>query len=73
MTYMVRIYTEHDHSAHDDTPHDTADEAFGQVYLEPLPLPELATKKIDTPCGFSIFHEGVCIHTQDGADIGYEI
>ena len=73
MSYIVRIYTLPDHSTHTDTPHDTADEAFGQIYVEELALPEFTTKKVDTPFGFSIFLDGVCMHTQDGAEIGTEI
>lgn len=73
MSYIVRIYTLPDHSTHTDTPHDTADEAFGQIFLEPLALPETTTKKVDTPFGFSIFLDGVCMHSQDGVEIGTEI
>lgn len=73
MSYIVRIYTLPDHSTHTDTPHETAEEAFGQCYEEELALPEHATKKIETPFGFSIFRDGVCMHTMDGVEIGTEI
>jgi hypothetical protein len=73
MSYIVRIYTLPDHSTHTDTPHDTADEAFGQCFEEPLALPEESTMKCEAPFGFSIFRDGVCMHTYGGAEIGTEI
>ena len=73
MTFTVRIYTAVDHSTHTDTTHETADEAFASIYAEPLALPENATKIVDTPYGYSIFRDGICMMTQDGATIGDEM
>lgn len=55
--YTVRIF---ETTGHTDTEYATADLAFGAVFSEPLPLPELIAPMVPYP--FAIFKDGICIH-----------
>jgi len=66
--YTVRIF---DAESHTDTEYATAEEAFGAVYVDALPLPEQAVNTEPMPYGLAIFHEGVCFHAiGDRVEIG---
>ena len=64
--YTVRIF---ETAGNTDTEHFTAEDAFGAVYSDSLPLPEQATTKTAWP--FAIYENGVCFHVSgDLANIG---
>ena len=64
--YTLRIF---ELEGHQDTSYATVDEAFGAVYVEPVPDP--TSLKIPLSQGFAIYEDGVCMHfNREGMNVG---
>ena len=68
MSLLVRIYTADDYSEYTDTPHDSYESAYGQIWEEAPPIPEAEpgpTVKagVSVDYGFAIAENGIWIHS----------
>ena len=67
MQYTVRVFTDSNQLTYTDTAYATANEAYGQLYVEvpPLSLDPTSppTAKIDLTFGYAIANDGIVINS----------